>query len=90
MRKLGRKPRPSRQYTVRNVPEEVDRALRKQAKANGKSLNDTALEALCRAAGVDAPQRYHDLDFLIGTWVEDPAFDQALADQRKIDPDLWR
>ena len=87
MSRMRQKPK---QYTIRNVPAEVDRALRKQARANGKSLNETALEALRRATGVDDPVRYHDLDHLIGTWVEDPEFDQAIADQRKIDPDLWR
>ena len=80
----------TRQYTIRNVPEEVDRALRKQAKANGKSLNDIALEALRRATGVDAPVRHHDLDDLIGTWVEDPEFDRILEAQRQIDEELWR
>ena len=79
-----------RQYTIRNVPAEVDRALRKTAKANGKSLNETALEALRRAVGGDAPVRYHDLDDLIGTWVEDPEFDRILEAQRQIDEELWR
>ena len=32
----------------------------------------------------------HDLDFAIGTWVEDPEFDKAIADQRQIDPDMWK
>jgi hypothetical protein len=32
----------------------------------------------------------HDLDFLFGSWVEDLEVDRALADQRKIDADLWR
>ena len=57
----------AKQYTIRKIPPAVDLALRKQARANGKSLNDTALEALCRAAGVDAPVRFHDLDHMIGT-----------------------
>jgi len=90
MKSMGKKSGQRRQYTIRDVPVEVDRALRKEAKESGKSLNDTAVEALRRATGIDAPQRYHDLDFLIGTWVEDPEFDQALADQRKIDPELWQ
>lgn len=35
-------------------------------------------------------QEQHDLDFLFGSWAHDPAVEQALADQRKIDEDLWR
>lgn len=38
-----------------------------------------------------AGQRHHDLDHLAGTWSEEAAaeFDAALAEQRKIDPELW-
>jgi hypothetical protein len=80
----------AKQYTIRNIPPAVDLALRKQARANGKSLNDTALEALCRAAGIETPTRFHDIDHIIGTWEEDPEFDRILAAQRTIDEDLWR
>ena len=36
------------QYTIRNIPAEVDRALRKKAKAEGTSINQAALDALRR------------------------------------------
>lgn len=41
-----------------------------------------------------APQRgadglYHDLDFLIGTWVEDPEFDKAMEEFEQIEPEYW-
>lgn len=69
----------------------LDRALRRRAKQLSKSLNEVALEALTRGAGVEHDVReQHDLDFLFGSWVEDPEVDQALAEQRKIEPDLWR
>jgi hypothetical protein len=79
------------QYTLRNVPPVVDRALRRRAARLEKSLNEVALEALATGAGVEqeAAER-HDLDFLFGSWVEDPAVDQALAEQRAIDPALWK
>lgn len=34
---------------------------------------------------------HHDLDHLAGTWSDEEAaeFDAALAEQRKIDPELW-
>jgi len=34
------------------------------------------------------PQR--DLSDIAGTWVEDPGFDQVIAAQRQIDPELWK
>lgn len=79
------------QYTLRNVPPVLDRALRRRAKQLSKSLNEVALEALTRGAGVSLEiTEQHDLDFLFGSWVEDPEVNQALAEQRKIDADLWR
>jgi hypothetical protein len=79
------------QYTLRNVPAVVDRTLRRKALRSQRSLNDVALEALARGAGVEQEvAEQHDLDFLFGSWVEDAAVDDALADQRRIDPALWR
>lgn len=80
----------TKQYTIRNVPEAVDRALRKLARANGKSLNETTLEALSTAAGVEATARLDEFRDIIGSWVEDPEFDRALEAQRQIDEELWR
>jgi len=90
MKRLGKKSSRTRQYTIRNVPAEVDHALRKKAKANGKSLNETALEALCNAAGVDSRARLSEFRDIIGSWVEDPEFDRLLEAQRQIDEELWR
>lgn len=79
------------QYTIRNVPKVVDRALRRRADRSAKSLNEVAVEALARGAGVDREaQEHHDVDFLFGSWVEDPAVDEALAAQRKVDRGLWK
>jgi hypothetical protein len=66
------------QYTLRNVPVAVDDALRKQAVREGASLNAAALDALKAGAGVEEDGvRFHDLDTLSGTWVNDEAFDAA-------------
>lgn len=81
----------TRQYTLRGVPPDVDRALRDQARREGRSLNDVAIEALRWGTGLNGAKRvHHDLDHLIGTWVEDPEFDRAIEDQRSIDPELWQ
>ncbi|MBI4716538.1 MAG: Arc family DNA-binding protein [Planctomycetes bacterium] len=78
------------QYTIRRVPEAVDRALRKRAREQGRSLNEVALAALAQAVAPGQPKVYTDLDGLIGTWVEDPEFDRAVAEQDQIDEDAWR
>jgi len=80
------------QYTIRGVPGRVDAALRRKAANERRSLNDLLKEALAKEAG-DSPaarRAYRDLDELVGTWVEDRAFDDAVAAQDQIDPDLWR
>lgn len=79
------------QYTLRKIPPHVDRALRKRADQEHTSLNETALQALERGLDLDdRPIRRHDLDDLIGTWVEDPEFDRAVEQMDQIDPELWR
>jgi hypothetical protein len=79
------------QYTVRNIPKHLDEELRKKAQETGKSLNTVILRALQRGAGLAHQTcEQSDLDFLIGSWVEDADTDDALAAQRNIDDELWR
>ena len=79
------------QYTIRNIPKKVDKALRHLARTQNKSLNQVAVETLARALGIaDEPVRYRDLSDLAGKWIEDPDFDRAIADQDVVDPELWR
>lgn len=83
--------KPTRQYTIRSVPEAVDRALRREARRRNKSLNEVALAALYRGIGLNSPDEvHHDLDHLIGTWEADPTFDAALRAQDTVDKKLWR
>jgi len=79
------------QYTLRGIPKKVDQALRRKSRQEGVSLNRAALAALMRGLGLaeDAPV-HHDLDDLAGTWVDDPAFDEAIREMDSVDPDLWR
>jgi hypothetical protein len=64
----------------------VDRALRQKSKQSGKSLNAVALDALAKGLGLSEKRPvYHDLDELAGTWVEDPAFDAAIAAQDQVE-----
>jgi hypothetical protein len=79
------------QYTLRNIPKNIDTAVRQKAKRQGRSLNDAAIEALANWAGVGVEvQKKRDLSDIAGTWVEDPEFDKAIEEMRRIDPELWR
>jgi hypothetical protein len=79
------------QYTIRKIPGTLDQALRRAARERGKSLNEVAIEALARGAGIAgerSPQR--DLGDIAGSWRKDAAFDRALAAQDTIDEEMWR
>jgi plasmid stability protein len=79
------------QYTIRNIPDSVDRELRARARKSGKSLNEAAIEALKRGVGVAGNVVvYDDLDDLAGTWQQDKEFDAAIRDQDTVDRDAWR
>lgn len=78
-------------YTLRNVPPQLDEALRQRAHEQGKSLNEVTLEALRAGLGLAGqPVKHRDLGDVAGTWVRDPEVEEALAEQRRGDPDLWR
>jgi plasmid stability protein len=79
------------QYTIRKVPHSLDAALRLRAREQGKSLNEVAIEALARGAGLSGElRRQRDLRDIAGTWQSDRAFDRALAAQDTIDSELWQ
>lgn len=79
------------QYTIRRIPAPVDRAVRARARATGKSLNEAALEVLRVGLDLaDTPKRRRDLGDIAGTWKSDRALEEALEDQDRVDPELWR
>jgi hypothetical protein len=79
------------QYTIRRVPRAVDNAIRERARATGKSLNEAVVETLADGAGVrGVPHRRRDLSDIAGTWKADKVVDAALAEQDRVDADLWR
>jgi hypothetical protein len=75
------------QYTIRGVPPEVDRALRKKA-ALKQSLNQVVVDELTRAT-IGRPRKT-DFSDLVGRWTPDPAFDEVIASQRQIDSGKWK
>lgn len=79
------------QYTIRGIPPLVDSAIRKRARADGKSLNEVAIEVLAEGAGVTGvPRKRRDLGDIAGTWKPDRLAEAALAEQDRVDEDLWR
>jgi hypothetical protein len=79
------------QYTIRGIPEAVDTALRARARTAGMSLNKTAVVALAEGSGVAGSRRKRrNLDDIARTWKADKAVAAALADQDRVDEDLWR
>lgn len=79
------------QYTIRGIPEAIDSAVRERARAEGKSLNEVAVEALADGLGLgDADVVRRDLSDVAGTWKRDRAVEAALAAQDRVDEDLWK
>ena len=79
------------QYTIRNVPDYLDTALRVSAREQGMSLNEVAIKALARGFGLgQARVCQRDLSDIAGSWITDPAFDHALATQDTVDEEMWR
>jgi hypothetical protein len=79
------------QYTIRRIPRAVDDAIRERARVTRKSLNEAVVDALAEGAGIKgAPRKRRDLGDIAGSWKPDKAVDAALADQNRIDPELWK
>lgn len=79
------------QYTIRRIPRAVDDAIRERARVTRKSLNEAAVDALAEGAGIKgAPRKRRDLDDIAGSWKPDKAVDAALADQDRVDSELWK
>jgi hypothetical protein len=80
--------------TLRGMSPELERIVRRTARETGQSLNRIVLALLERGAGLGRKPRvlHHDLDHLAGSWTaeEADAFDRDLAEQRRVDPELWK
>ena len=79
------------QYTIRKLPARLDKLIRKRAKAEGKSLNTVAVEALMEAFGLRGSVPSHrDVGSLAGrTEIAQTVSDKSGA-QRTIDDEMWR
>jgi hypothetical protein len=78
------------QYTIRNIPPDLDKAIKARAERLGKSVNQVALEALANA--VERPVKKRSLRDMPGAWSKSEAerFDRFLREHRAIDDELWK
>lgn len=80
--------------TLRNLPPEVARLVQRRAREKRTSINKAIIELLEERSGTARKRGqtlYDDLDHLASSWTREEAtsFDQALKEQRTIDPDVW-
>jgi plasmid stability protein len=86
-----------KQITLRSIPENVKKTVKKEAARKGVSLNKAIISLLEKAVGGKTTEKkkkalYHDLDHLAGLWSREEAadFDKSLKTQRKVDAELWK
>jgi len=85
-----------KQITIRNIPDEIEKIILKEAKTKSLSLNKAFILFLEKAAGSNRTKKkkislHHDLDHLSGVWSKKEAesFNHNLESQRTLDEDLW-
>ena len=80
------------QYTIRGIPSNVDKMIRKRSLREGKSFNATVVQLLETAVtGGKVPSESPDIfDRMFGAGTLDPEFDEVIKDLSKIDEDLWK
>ena len=86
-----------KQITIRNIPDEIERVVKKEARVKGLSFNKAFISLLERATGIRAQGKkkkipYHDLDHLYGVWAkeDETSFNKNLELQRTLDEELWK
>jgi plasmid stability protein len=77
--------------TIRNLPDDVAKALEREKRRRGASLNQTVIDLLSQGLGVRTP-RSNGLAALAGTWTEEQyrEFEDAVAPFERVDEELWR
>jgi hypothetical protein len=83
--------------TLRNLPPEIEKIVRKEADRQRTSINKAVISLLVRKSEGHKKNRgrtkeFDDLDALAGSWTKKEAaeFDKALTAQRSIDHELWK
>jgi hypothetical protein len=68
------------QYTIRNVPDPVNRYLRKKSRLSGKSLNQVIIDELSEKVASPSANVVDALDWFIGSGLDDTTL-QALEEE---------
>lgn len=82
--------------TVRGIEPDLAESLKKQAKQEGKSLNQIVIDTLKKHHGLTKKKKYshtfHDLDDLFGRWSQKDfnRIQGKIDSEREIDPELWQ
>jgi hypothetical protein len=86
-----------KQITLRGVPVEIEKMIKREAESKGLSLNKAFISLLGKTTGTKEKSQkrkflHHDLDHLCGVWTKKEAeeFIETVAFQRTIDEDLWK
>ena len=79
----------ARQLTIRGVPEDILRKLREAAVRRGSSVNALVLELLAQAVGSSERRRRLER-YATSSAADADALEDAIRQQRKIDPNEWR
>jgi hypothetical protein len=78
--------------TLSNLPDDVERALLERARAEQKSVDQAAVDAMARGLGVrtQEPGKHRELSDIAGTRRnDDPGFEAAIREQGLIDWEEW-
>ena len=86
-----------KQITLRGIPVDIERMIKREAERKGLSLNKAFISLLEKATGTKEKVQkrkflHHDLDHLCGIWTkrEGEGFTKTIEFQRSIDEDLWK
>lgn len=77
--------------TIRDIPPDLARALTKEVRQRGQSLNQTVKELLARALGLEGGGYDNGLGRLAGTWSsqELDEFERATSQFEQVDAEQW-
>jgi plasmid stability protein len=82
-----------RHLTIRELPEDLARALQKEKRRRGTSLNQTVKELLRQSLALETDRGYaNGLGRLAGGWTRADleSFENATAVFERIDDDVWK
>jgi len=78
-------------YTINDLPDDLDRALRERAAAEHTSLDAIIVDLLAKGLDIESPPpvKKRDLSEFVAMGKFDPETEAALRDQGRIDWEQW-